>query len=243
MRPILLALALTLSAAPASAQDEADAIVVTASRYRDRYESVAVPHVVVQRRADAAVMNLTIVSDTRDPAARRNELEQALRGLARMGDGGVSLALYREDADGEEGGARVVRFSVEAALELLRGGGRPDTSQVTIILRTPGTSQDTLERVEARLHAFRDHAPRPGRVDYLAGGIDLVLINPPQYRAAVIAAISEDAARITSGLGAGYGVRLDGLENQIAWKRAGDLDLKLFIPYRMTVAPAGVGQP
>ncbi len=238
----LLIVAMLLSpvaAAPAWAQEADDAIVVTATRYTERYEEFAVPHVTLVRRADAAAMSLTISSDTRDAAARRTELNEALRGLARLGNSQVTLGLYQEDSDQQEGRARIVAFSIEDALESLRPGGRADTSQVTIILRTPIRAEDTLESVEARLGAFRQGAPRPGRVEYLSHEIELVLVNPPQYRAPVIAAITEDANTITRGLGASYGVRLEGLENPIAWKRAGDLDLKLFVPYRMVVLPAG----
>jgi hypothetical protein len=238
LRKLIIAVLLSLTAAPAWAQ-EADEIIVTAERYRERYEEFVVPHVTMIRRADSAAMSLTISSDTRDAAARRTELQEALRGLARLGNAQVTLGLYHEDSDQQEGRARIVAFSVEAALELLRPGGRQDTSQVTIILRTPIRANDTLEAVEARLYAFRQGAPRPGRVEYLSHEIELVLTNPPQYRAPVIAAISADANAIVQGLGAGYGVRLEGLENPIAWKRAGDLDLKLFVPYRMVVLPVG----
>ncbi len=240
LRTFIVSALLALAAVtPSLAQDEEEAIVVTASRYRDRYEEFVVPHVALTRRADSAAMNLTISSDTRDAAARRNELSEALRGLARIGNSGVSLGIVQEDGDEGQGRVRIVRFSVEAALQLLRPGPRADTSQATIVLRTPIRAEDTLESVEARLDAFRLGAPRPGRVEYLSGDIELVLVNPPQYRAPVIAAITADANTITRGLGAGYGVRLEGLENPIAWKRAGDLDLKLFVPYRMVVLPGG----
>lgn len=181
MRRLLIAAFFALFAAPALAQDAEDAIVVTASRYRQAYQSIAVPHVALTRRADAAAMNLTISSDTRDAAARREELNQALRGVARLGAGAVTLGILREDQ--EEGGVgrtRIVPFSVEAALELLRPGVRADTSQVTITLRTPVNEQDTIDSVERRLRAFSANAPRPGRVEYFLGAIELVLINPPQ---------------------------------------------------------------
>lgn len=242
LRAIALSAALALSAAePAWAQDEADAVIVTASRYQQRFESFSIPHVAITRRADSAAMNLTISSDTRDAATRRAELQEALRGVARLGNSAVTLGILSEDAEGDGvGRTRIVRFSAEAALDLLQPGGRADTSQVTIILRTPVREEDTLESVEQRLRAFSANAPRPGRIEYYTGAIELVLINPPQYRAPVIAAITADANTIVRGLGAGYGVRLEGLESPVAWKRAGDLDLRLFVPYRMVVLPAGV---
>ena len=241
LRAFVLCAALALTtAAPAWAQDEEEYIVVTASRYRERYEDFATPHIAITRRADSAALSLTISSDTRDAATRRTELSEALRGVARLGNSAVTLGILQEDEEDEgEGRTRIVRFSVEAAMGLLRPGGRADTSQVTIILRTPVRAEDTLESVEERLEAFSEDAPTPGRIEYFTGDLELVLINPPQYRAPVIAAITADANTIVRGLGAGYGVRLEGLESPVAWKRAGDLDLRLFVPYRMVVLPAG----
>ncbi len=241
VRAFILGAALVLAAAaPVWAQEEEDAIVVTASRYQERFESFTIPHVAITRRADSAAMDLTISSDTRDAATRRAELQEALRGVARLGNSAVTLGILREDAQDEGvGRTRIIGFSVEAALDLLRQGGRADTSQVTIVLRTPVRESDTLEGVEERLQSFSRNAPKPGRIEYFTGRIELVLINPSQYRAPVIGAITSDSSTIVRGLGAGYGVRLEGLENPVAWKRAGDLDLRLFVPYRMVVLPAG----
>ena len=69
------------------------------------------------------------------------------------------------------------------------------------------------------------------------GDLELVLLNPPQYRPQLVTEIAADANRIVAALGGG--ARLEGLESPIAWKRAGDLELKLFVPYRMIVLPRG----
>ncbi len=233
---VLLALAI---AAPSIAQDsdgEDAAIVVTGSRYRDAYQDFVVPHVAIVRRADAAAMGLTISSDTRDANARSEELRQALQSLAhRAQAGAVTLGIL--DDDGEGGQTRVRAFSIGLAMTLLRAGARPDTSQISILTRTPVGASDTRDSVEDRLNAFRTSMQRPGRVEALGGDLDLVVINPPQYRAQIIANITTDAGRIAAGLGPNYGARIEGLENPIAWKRAGDLELRLFIPYRLVVMP------
>jgi hypothetical protein len=66
---------------------------------------------------------------------------------------------------------------------------------------------------------------------------DLTLINPSQYRMPVIATISADVQAVTRSLGPGYAARIEGLEQQIAWRRTGDLELTLFIPYRLEIRP------
>jgi hypothetical protein len=235
-RFVVAVLLATSVVAPVAAQEEEEAIVVTGSRYRDRYEDFVVPHVAVLRRADAAAMALTVSSDTRDPAGRRAELNQALRNLASRANGAVTLGIL-DEGEGDGGQTRVRAFSVDLAMDLLSGGQRPDTSQITIITRTPIRADDTLDSVEERLNAFRTSMPRPGRVEAWGGDLDLVIINPPQYRGEIIGAITTDAGRISTALGSAYGARLEGLENPIAWKRAGDLELRLFIPYRMIILP------
>lgn len=240
-RQIVLAAAMAAcTVAPASAQDESAEIVVTAMRYVEAYQSFTIPHVSNVRRADFAVANITISSDTRDGALRNSELRQALQALTRYADrnAALSVALIEEDED-ESGQARVVSFTVEKAMMSLSGGGRVDTSQVTLAVRTRITAADNLDSVERRLDQFVGSIPRPGRVEAGLGEIQLTLTNPQQYRPQLIAAIAADATSVSRALGPGYGAQLNGLESPIAWRRAGDLDLRLFIPYGMLILPRG----
>jgi hypothetical protein len=230
------ALALASSSAAAQEFSEADNIVVTAQRYASRYEEFSIPHVMLKRRADFATRALTVVSDTRDYSDRMNELREALRWMERQASRAMALGVIREE-EGEYGDTRVRTFTVETAMGAVRGGPRPDTSQVMIVVRTPIAADDSLEAIERRFNAFRNSAPKPGRVEILSGGFDLVLINPAQYRAPIIDEIVADANRVISALGAGYAARLEQLENAIAWRRSGDLELALYIPYRLTILP------
>jgi len=237
LRRLLIAALAACIISPAAAQEDAD-IVVTATRYRAAYESFSIPHVSLIRRADFAVRNITISSDTRDAAPRLAELRQALQSVTRFTDRNarVSVALIEEDEDAS-GQSRVVAFTVEKAMQSLRPGERPDTSQVTVTVRTRIAASDDLDGVQERLAAFVRDIPRPGRVEVMFAGMELTLTNPQQYRTQLIADIAEDATAISERLGASYGAQLNGLEHPIAWRRAGDLDLRLFIPYSMTILP------
>lgn len=239
MRALIFAAAtLFLSASALAQEGPSEEIVVTAARYHDAYQSFVVPNVSQVRRADFAVQDLTITSDTRDATARRQELRQALQSLTRYADrnAAISVALVQEDAD-ETGASRVVNFSVEKAMASLRNAGRPDTEQVALAIRTRVTAADNLDAVEERFNAFARAIPKPGRIEIGQGNMELTLNNPQQYRAPLITAIAADASRVATALGAGYGARLEGLENPVAWRRAGDLDLRLFVPYRMVILP------
>lgn len=242
LRTCLIAAVLMAAAATAPAFAQEDEIIVTAARYVDAYQNFSVPHVSRVRRADFAVESVTITSDTRDFAQRRQELQQALQSLTRFAnrDARVSVALIDEDDD-ESGQARVVPYTVEKALESLQPGGRPDTSQVTVSVRTRVAAADDLDAVEGRLAEFVRSIPRPGRVETLTGDLQLTLTEPQQYRSQLVADIAADASAISGTLGQGYGARLEGLESPIAWRRAGDLDLRLFVPYRMVILPRDGG--
>lgn len=240
MRTITAAFAIGLAVlgagGPALAQD--DEIIVTASRYVDRYEDFVLPHVAIKRRADFAVAEMTIESDSRDLRLRREELEQTLAELGRRARaaGPVTVALL-EESEEDDGETRVKPYGLAEALEAIGGGLRPDTSRVTVLLRTAITADDTLEAVEARLDAFVRQLPKPGRISLSVGSPDLTLVDPAQYRAQLIAAIGADARTIITAIGPGQAVEIEGLENRVAWRRTGDLELTVFAPHRLRIVP------
>lgn len=222
-----VAMAILAFAAPVAAQE----IVVTGARLA-RFEGLQTPHVSMTRRADYAIFSLVVRSDTRDEAARRQELRDALRGLqSRAREGAVTLALVDESVG-------IVReFTLAGAEELIRPDRRADTSMLTIRLRTPVGERDNLDAIAARIDAFIRQAPKPGRVEMEKGAMELTLVNPQQYRDPLLRQITEDGRRVAAMLGEGYGVELSGLERQIAWQRSGELELTLFLPYALSAAP------
>jgi hypothetical protein len=237
MMTAALAVFALMTGPPAFAQ--ADEIIVTASRYQERFESETYrpPHVTLTRRADFVVSTLSIESDTRDLGGRRTELSQILGDLQnRARNASITVALIEESED-DSGETRVKPFTAALAQTLIRNGARPDTSQVQVLLRTRVQPEDTLDGVEARLDAFVRSLPKPGRISLSTSDPQLTLTDIAQYRAPIVTAITADAKRITDQLGPGYGVRLSGLESRIAWRRSSDLELMLYIPHNITFEP------
>lgn len=143
---------------------------------------------------------------------------QTLNDLGRRAtNGSVTVALLEESED-EGGDTRVKPFSVSVAEAAIENGTRPDTSRVELLLRTAVAADDTIESVEQRLDAFVRALPRPGRVSLSTRDPQLTLVSP--------------------ALGPGQAVELEGLENQLAWRRTGDLELTVFLPHRLKVVPA-----
>src|SRR5262249_50993187 len=99
-----------------------------------------------------------------------------------------------------------------------------------------GEGDRSLAQPVARIEAFLKTVQPVGRaqVEPLAGAA-LSLVQPEQYRGAVVAAIADDLRKITDALGQGYGGKLEGLEHPVEWVQLDELELGLFIPYRLTI--------
>ena len=195
------------------------------------------PHVVVPFRADNFVRTATVTCDTRDDAQRAAELEATMEAiLAAVAENDqIEISVVRE-TNGES--FVVAVKDMDTFRQFVRAGGRPDTSVVYFILKTPIGESDDLASVSARLDGFIPSVPMTGRTElYFSGPPELTLIDPRQYRMSVVQAIAEDARAITAALGEGYAVEIDGLERELGWRRSGDLELSLFIPHQIDIVP------
>ena len=117
---------------------------------------------------------------------------------------------------------------------------RADTSVVTLTIKTPVRADDTLDAATTRIERFVAQAPKAGRTEILmAGDWELTLVGPDRYRGEILTAIAADARRTADAFGDRYAVQVEGLARRVTWTQSGPLDLSLFIPYQLTVTPAG----
>jgi hypothetical protein len=230
----VVAVLAAVSAAPALAQEAAmEEIVVTGSRMIE-WDADDIPAVQLFRRADNLIASVQVVNDTREDAPRRSELTQTLRAMARLAAGRSDIDLSIE-ADGV-----LVPLTEDMVSTLTLGsdGMRSDTSVATLIVKTPITATDTLDAASGRLEAFVEAVPTTGRslVD-INDDWQLSIVDPPQYRMAILGLIAADAQRASTTFGERYSVQVSGIENRVTWRQSGPLDLGLFIPYTMLVVP------
>lgn len=231
--PILTALAVLLFASPALAQEYRFSANV-ARGYVGQTDDL--PNIQLQRRADNLVVSVRVVCDTRDADQRRREINETLRAMARAAgaDAAIELSL---DSSGN-----VIAFdeSMVPNLAFFSDNGRPDTSAVTLVVKTPIAGDDTLEASSDRIRAFVARAPRTGRSELrIMDDWEPTVISPDQYRPAILAAIAGDAQSTAAAFGPDYRVEVGGLSRQVTWRQAGPLDLMLYIPYQLGVTPGG----
>jgi hypothetical protein len=228
---ILTCAAALLMAAPAVAQG-VEEIVVTGSRLSE-YNANQTPQVTLRKRADNLITSVTVVCDTRDESQRKSELKATLRNMIKAAAQDKRIAL----AVGDEVLGDFDETMLDAAIVK---GGKPDTSTATLIIKTAVTADDTFDSATGRIETFAERTPKVGRTEILLpNDWQLTLVNPSQYRGEVSRLVAEDAKRMAALFGEAYGVEVEGLQLPVSWYQAGPLDLAIYIPYRLTVRPAG----
>lgn len=224
-------LVLTMLAAPLAAQQNQGGglgeVVVTAHRSNQPYYRQDRPVVGLRRQADSAVAVVRISSDSRDEAERKRDIQSVL-----------VAALDSAAADGVElvtGDFELVPVTRANMANLLYvGAGRPDTSQ--IVLRAKVKLTGSLVEAERRIEAFARKVPRKGRALLEADrGLSLTIINPDQYRAAIVKAVAEHATAQAAVFGPDYRVTVTGLDEQVVWSQISGTEVFLFLPYDFTI--------
>ncbi len=212
-----------------STEPELGEILVTSTRQNFSYASEGRPIVGLRRQADSAVMQITLSSESRDAAVRKREIHSML-----------AAALDRAPAAQIElvTGPHVLTPMTKANYQELPhyGAGRPDTSQVSVMIKT--RLGGSVVAARQRLEAFVKAIPRSdrGAID-MNGGITLTIINPDQYRETIIKMVAENVRRYASFFGDGYAVRVDGIDGQVQWSQVTGSEVFLYIPHRFAIVP------
>lgn len=220
--------AATPLAAQANNSGDLGEVVVTAQRASQPFYRQDRPVVGLRRQADSMVLPVQISSDSRDEETRKREIQAVLSSaLDRAGGAGVELVV---------GDFELVPVTRASAREMpYFGAGRPDTSRVLLMVkaRLAGSTVAAQQRVEA----FIKGMPKTGRAMLEAnGGTSLTIINPDQYRDAIVKLVAEHTARYAAMFGPDYRVTVSGIGGQVQWSQVSGSEVFLFIPYTYSIA-------
>jgi hypothetical protein len=231
-------------ATPALAQDDGGGsgeIIVTAMRRlnadddEDKAIKLVTPPAAVQtlrRTADFAVQQVVIVSDTVGETAARAEV----------------LAMTRKAIE-LSAGAGTLLATGELVVEPLTNGNYKelvfiddddefDGELVKFLVKVPLASGIDAKAALARIEKFMKSVPAVGRAEIKPySELTLSVVNPEQYRGAIIDLVAKDTAATSGRFGAGYGVEVTGLDRPVQWQRAGLTEVQLFLPSASTVRP------
>jgi hypothetical protein len=228
MKKFLIGLVLAASLTGGAGAQET--VVVTAERIG--YDSEA-PSVTLAQRADHLITKVRVVCDTRDTAKRKDELRQTLRGMIEEASRTPSISL-------SVGDEMLVDFTEKMLDKVIVPDSKADTSDAYVVIRTELTDNDTFDGATQRIKDFIAHTPKSGRTEILnEQPFNLGIVKPERYRAELVARIAQDAKQTAALFGPDYTPRLEGLQHKIQWYQSGQLDLALYIPYSLIVAPRG----
>lgn len=213
----------------AAIADEPDELIVTTIRA----DNTKIPGTSLKRPADNIIQQLRVSSESPDEKTRKAEIFDTLRLIAASAkDKNIEPCVVVNNRV-------VVPLKIEPATLKIVRGSRADTSEVVICIKTkvnPGVSNAVIQY--AKLKEFPTTVKAVGRAAIdLYGDIDASIINPMQYREAVIKLYAADAKLVTASLSADYRVITRGIDRQLQWMRDGMTDVVLFIPYEYDVVP------
>jgi hypothetical protein len=215
---------------PAVADDGVETVVVTGSRIG--YDGDA-PHIVLTQRADHLITKVLVVCDTRDLEKRKEELRQTLHSMIAEAGHTSSISLSIGDEI-------LVDLTDKMLDKVIVPDTKADTSDAYVVIRTELNKNDTFDDATQRIKDYIARTPKAGRTEILNDQPwNLGLVTPERYRGALVAKIAADANETAKLFGPNYDVRIAGLQHTIQWYQVGPLDLALYIPYELTVAPRG----
>ena len=204
-------------------------IVVTADRTNARYAQRERPVVGLLRPADSAVMQVAIVSDTREETVRKSEIYAVLlSALDHAASAGIELV---------SGDFELLPVTKANYKDLpMFSAGRIDTSQVRVMIKVKLTG--SAAAAEQRLTTFIKSIAKSGRGEMTKnGGLTLTIVNPDQYRDAIVKLVAENARHYAAMFGPDYAVQVSGVDGQIAWSQVSGTEVFLYVPYRYTIVP------
>lgn len=204
-------------------------VMVTSGRQNARFAQPDRPVIGLRRQADGALMTITISSDTRDEATRKQEIHTVLLGaIDRAAAAGFKLV------SGQFQLSEITRANYKDLQ--FYPAGRVDTSKVELLVRAP--LDGSAGATQAKLAAFAKSLKGSGRATIENDShIILTVINPDQYREEIIKLVAEDARRTAALFGPEFSFNISGIDGQVAWSQVSPTEVLLYIPYRYTVIP------
>ncbi len=230
MKKIVVLLLFVLSSA--SLAQSSEEIVVTGIRA----SADEMPGVTLKRLGDFLLLEVELESDSREAKERQKEIYSTIKNAISLAekDKNIKLSLVRENS--------VVPLTMDNHEVDLATGSRPDTSVVTIQVKSP-IPKDTVDpgKLILKLRKFTQSVSVVGRVHIdVTEETSVSIVNPAQYRSEILKLVTTEIETVTSSLGDDYRVILMGVDKPIKWNAAGPLHLRLFIPYTYAVIPVNL---
>jgi len=222
----LCLLVLTLSLAVAAAAQEE--VIMLSPFEVSTAKATEKPPIVIKKRADFLLLEISLVNDTREEERRRDEVYATLHTMV----GGIprdsKIELFTQE------------FTLSAShyqIPLVDVSQKRDTSSVTLYAKVPLSGSDDVGTLAETLRAYVRGIKGEGRTEIFSGDLGLSIRNPEKYRYEVIQAIAADVKKLRETFGDSFEVVVKGLDARLKWERASISEVELFLPFSYEVFP------
>ncbi len=191
------------------------------------------PPIVIKKRADFLLLEITLVNDTREPERRRDEVYSTLKAMVAQVPAAARIELFTEE------------FTLTAQnyqIPLAEAQDKRDTSRVTLYAKIPLADSDDVGALSATLRGYVRSIKGDGRTEVFTGDLGLSIKNPERYRYEVVQAIANDVKRLREMFGDGFEITVKGLDARLKWERASISEVELFLPFSYDVFPIKGGK-
>lgn len=221
----LLVLTLALTAI-ATAQEEAillSPFEVSSARATDK------PPIVIRKRADFLLLEISLVNDTREEERRRDEVYATLGSMVTHIPPGSKIELFTSEFTLSE---------THYQIPLVDVAQKRDTSSVTLYAKVPLGAADDVGALAETLRSYVRAIKGVGRTEIFTGDLGLSIRTPERYRYEVVQAIAADVRKLREAFGDGFEIVVKGLDARLKWERASVSEVDLFLPFSYEVFPA-----
>jgi hypothetical protein len=186
------------------------------------------PPVVVKKRADFLLLEISLVNDSREEEMRRTEVYTTLKALLKGVPAGSKIELFTEEFTLTPAHYQIPLFDVAE---------KRDTSQVTLYAKIPLSESDDVGALAESLRAYVRKIKGDGRTEIFSGELGLSIKNPEKYRYEVVQAIAADVKKLRESFGDSFEIIVTGLDGRLEWERTTVSEIELYLPMKYEVFP------
>lgn len=219
-----------IACCPLRAQDEAIVLSpfsVSTAKRSDK------PPVVLKKRADFLLLQISLVNDSREEDRRRDEVYNTLKAMVKGVPSNSKIELFTEE------------FTLSAShyqIPLVDVTEKRDTSLVTLYAKVPLAETDDVGALAESLRRFVGGIKGDGRTEIFAGDLGLSIRNPERYRYEVVSAVAADVKRLRESFGDAFEIVVVGLDSRLEWDRTSVSEVELYLPIKYEVFPVKGGK-
>jgi hypothetical protein len=186
------------------------------------------PPVVLKRRADFLLLQISITNDTREEEKRRDEVYATLHGMVAGIPSDSKIELFTEE---------FTLTPTHFQIPLVDVAEKRDASTVTLYAKIPLADGDDAGALSEKLRAFVRSVKVEGRTEVFTGDIGLSIKNPEKYRYEVVQAIAADVKKLREAFGDAFEITVKGLDARLQWQRSSVSEVELFLPFKYEIYP------